>query len=150
MRVLFSFTTQLILYISLTGDTGMQVTAFAKSFQELQENMRIFSLSLRSLFSDQNVGWGSEYQSFRQLRDTVRKDACWYTKGVLPLSVTAVNNIVDYFNDYVALDQATWENSLADIVTKVTSYESVCHEVKRLHEPLQTSLKKKQDSARVI
>jgi len=130
--------------------TEMQVKNFEENFKDLPTNMRILSLSLRSLYTTNHVGSGEEFNRFRELRDGVRRDAAWYTKGILPLALTAVRHLDDYFEYYVALDQDEWEECLDDILIDVTSYKNVCKEVVKLHEPIQQSLKKKESRAKVL
>merc|ERR1712002_1271450 len=99
----------------------MQVKSFTDKFKDLPTNMRILSLSLRALYTTNHVGSSYEYTKFRGLRDAVRRDAAWYTKGILPLAMTAVRHLDDYFDYYAALEYDEWEECLEDILVDVTS-----------------------------
>ena len=80
------------------SDTEKQAENSVKDLREqlqsMPVDMRIFSLCMRSLYSDQAVGTNSEgARKFRELRDKTRNDAMVYLKGVLPLSTKLVSSI---------------------------------------------------------
>ena len=80
------------------SDTEKQAENSVKDLREqlqsMPVDMRIFSLCMRSLYSDQAVGTNSEgARNFRKLQDKTRNDAMVYLKGVLPLSTKLVSSI---------------------------------------------------------
>jgi len=75
----------------------------ASNLIEIPDNMRQFSLCMRSLFAEYAVGTSSDTaQRFRKLRDDARKDAVVYVKGVLPIvkeCVSGIKGFFEYYND---------------------------------------------------
>lgn len=137
------------------GDIEKQAENSVKDLREqlqsMPVDMRIFSLCMRSLYSDQAVGTDSEgARKFRELRDNTRNDAMVYLKGVLPLSTKLVSSIRDYFEYYEALEYEEWREMLSDILEETIGYREMCQALLKMHEDILVPLKEREDQARLI
>ena len=137
------------------GDIEKQTENSVKDLREQLQNMpvdmRIFSLCMRSLYSDQALGTSSKGASkFRELRDNTRNDAMVYLKGVLPLSTKLVSSISEYFEYYEALEYEEWRGMLSGILEETTGHRELCQTLLKMHEDILVPLKERQDQALVI
>ena len=137
------------------GDIEKQAKNSVKDLREqlqsMPVDMRIFSLCMRSLYSDQAVGTNSEgARKFRELRDKTRNDAMVYLKGVLPLSTKLVSSVSEYFEYYEALEYEEWHEMLSDILKETVGYREMCQALLKMHEDILVPLKEREDQARVI
>lgn len=137
------------------GDIEKQAKNSVKDLREqlqsMPVDMRIFSLCMRSLYSDQAVGTNSEgARKFRELRDNTRNDAMVYLKGVLPLSTKLVSSISEYFEYYEALEYEEWREMLSDILEETVGYREMCQALLKMHEDILVPLKEREDQARLI
>ena len=131
--------------------TKNSVKGLREQLQNMPVNMRIFSLCMRSLYSDQALGTSSKGASkFRELRDNTRNDAMVYLKGVLPLSTKLVSSISEYFEYYEALEYEEWRGMLSDILEETTGHRELCQTLLKMHEDILVPLKERQDQALVI
>ena len=129
------------------GDIEKQAENSVKDLREQLQNMpvdmRIFSLCMRSLYSDQALGTNSEgARKFRELRDKTRNDAMVYLKGVLPLSTKLVSSISEYFEHYEALEYEEWREMLSDILEETIGYRKMCQALLKMHEDILYHLKR--------
>ena len=86
----------------------------------LPVHMRLFSLSMRSMFTDKAVGSSSSTAGrFRELRDRTRNDAVAYLQGVLPVVKGCVADIIEYFEYYEFLSMDEWWKNIHDIIDDV-------------------------------
>ena len=137
------------------SDTEKQAENSVKDLREqlqsMPVDMRIFSLCMRSLYSDQALGTNSKgARKFRELRDKTRNDAMVYLKGVLPLSTKLVSSISEYFEYYEALEYEEWREMLSDILEETIGYREMCQALLKMHEDILVPLKEREDQARVI
>ena len=117
----------------------------------LPANMRIFSLCMRSLFTDKAIGGQSQTANkFRQLRDNTRKDAVIFLNHVLPVVTRCVADIGDFFEYYQALAMDEWWESIDDIVEVAKSNEEACNVLIEILQDLIFPLKKRQNEASVL
>ena len=131
--------------------TKNSVKGLREQLQNMPVNMRIFSLCMRSLYSDQALGTSSKgARKFRKLRDNTRNDAMVYLKGVLPLSTKLVSSISEYFEYYEALEYEEWRGMLSDILEETTGHRELCQTLLQMHEDILVPLKERQDQALVI
>ena len=115
------------------------------------ETMRIFSLSMRSLFTDNAVGTSSSTaQKFRRLRDDTRNDAVVYVRGVLPVVMQCVSDIKSYFEYYEGLTMDEWWQSIDYIIEEAKTHKEACDALVEIHEGIITELKKREDCAATL
>jgi hypothetical protein len=134
-----------------TGDDASvkELTELRLRLGKMPQQMRAFSRGLRSLYAENAVSGGQSMDCFRNVRDSVRRDAAVYVSKVLPFASTVVLNLSSYFDTYQALDFEDWQEFVDDIVKDLESYENACQLLIQMHESLMTSLKKRQDEASV-
>ena len=137
------------------GDIGEKVENELKeldaSMKKMPKAMRIFSLTMRSLYADKAVGTNDELaKRFRTLRDETRNDAMVYIKGILPLSTKFVSCISEYFEYYEVLNFEEWCDMIADILEETTGYRQLCEALVKMHEDIMVPLKKRRDSAKTM
>ena len=114
-------------------------------------DMRLFSLTLRSLYVENAVGTKEETaKEFRKLRDDTRNDAMVYLKCILPVSTKFVSAIKEYFEYYDALNYKEWSEMLPDILKETTGYKELCQTVLQMHEDILVPLKKRKDEALLL
>ncbi|XP_078344248.1 uncharacterized protein LOC144629876 [Oculina patagonica] len=119
--------------------------------QDMPTNMRLFSLSMRSLYVQSAVGTNTATaQKFRKLRDDTRNNAMAYLKCILPLSTNFIASISNYFEFYEALEFEEWNQMLSDILEETVVYRQLTEVLVSLHEHILVPLKKRQDEAENI
>ena len=135
----------------ITKKTADDVKKLGEKLKEMPIDMRIFSLTLRSLYAEKAVGTQHELaQKFRKLRDRTRDDAMVYLKGILPTSAKFVASISEYFEYYEALKYEQWVDMIEDILQGATGYRELCEVVLKLHEDILVPLKKRQNEAYIL
>lgn len=131
--------------------TEYEVKELGKSIKDMSVDMRMFSLTMRSLYAEKAVGTNDELaRRFRKLRDETRNDAMVYLKGILPISTKFVSSISEYFEYYEALDFEEWCEMIADILEETTGYRQLCEALVKMHEDIMVTLKKRKDSAMIM
>lgn len=131
--------------------TQTQVDDLKTTFKKIPENMRFFSLSMRSLYTDKAVGGSDEAsRKFRKLRDDTRKDADVYLKCILPATTKYVSSLKEYFEYYIALSYEEWCEMLPDILEDTKTNRHVAQVVLLMHEGLMVPLKMRQDEAKIL
>lgn len=131
--------------------TYTDVVELREQLREMSVDMRLFSLSLRSLYAESAVGSSSELAiKFNKLRDDTRNDAMTYLQVILPLSTKFVASISEYFEYYDALSYEDWCDMLPDILQETISYRELCETLVKMHEDVLVTLKKRKDEAVVI
>ena len=128
-----------------------EVKGLDASIREMPKAMRMFSLTMRSLYADKAVGTNNKLaKRFRNLRDETRNDAMVYLKGILPISTKFVSCISEYFEYYEALDFEEWCDMISDILEETTGYRQLCEALLQMHEDIMVPLKKRRDSANIM
>lgn len=128
-----------------------QVLDLKARMQDMPNDMRLFSLAIRSLYAQSAVGSNSRTaRKFRKLRDDTRNDAIVYLKGVLPLSTNFVASISEYFEYYDGLEFEEWSEMLSDILQATVGYRQMAEALVKMHEDILTPLKKRQDDADIV
>jgi len=113
--------------------------------------MRIFLLSMRSLFTENAVGTSSSTaQKFQKLRDDTRNNAVVYVKGVLPVVKQCVSDIKSYFEYYEELTMDQWWQSIDYIIEAAKANEQACDALVEIHQGIITELKKRRDGATTL
>ena len=131
--------------------TQNDVADLRQQLKSMSTDMRMFSLSMRSLYAEKAVGTDTgPARRFRKLRDDTRNDAMVYLKGVLPLSTKFVASISEYFEYYEALDYKEWCEMLSDILEETVGYRELCETLVKMHEDILVPLKKRKDQALII
>ena len=131
--------------------TEYEVKELGENIRDMSVDMRIFSLTMRSLYAEKAVGTNDELaRRFRILRDETRNDAMVYLKGILPISTKFVSCISEYFEYYEALDFEEWCDMIADILEETTGYRQLCEALVKMHEDIMVTLKKRKDSAKMM
>ena len=131
--------------------TEISVEDLREQLKSMPVDMRIFSICMRSLYSDRAVGTSFEgARKFRELRDKTRNDAVVYLKGVLPLSTKVVSSISEYFEYYEALEYEEWREMLSEILEETVGYKEMCQALLQMLEDILVPLKEREDQARVI
>ena len=129
----------------------MHLERVSCELSEIPRQMRLFSLSIRSLFSSYSVGGSSrKARKFRMLRNETRNDAVLYVKCVLPLVKRCVLDLKEYFGYFQALTLDEWWENIDDIVKEVNDHTEFCKLLIAIHEEIITELKKRQDKASVL
>ncbi|CAH3160040.1 unnamed protein product, partial [Porites lobata] len=127
------------------------VVTLRKDLKDMSKNLRLFSLSMRSLYTENFVRMKAETgQKFKKLRDDTRNDAMVYLKGILPLSRTFAKSMSDYFKYYETLDFQKWCELLSSIREKTVGNKKLCEMILKLHEDILVPLKKRQDQAELV
>ena len=120
----------------------------------MPRNLRFFCKSLRSLYAENDVGTSTDVsRKFRKLRDNTRQDAILYLKCHLPISTATkfVSSIKEYFEYYDwVLAYEEWCEMLPDIRAETRTYKEIAQTLLEMHEELMTSLKKREDEAKMI
>ena len=131
--------------------TRAEVKSLEDQLRDMPVDMRLFSLTLRSLYAEMSVGESDETAiKFRRLRDDTRNDAMVYLKGILPLSTKFVTCISDYFEYYEALQYDEWCAMLPDILKDTVGYKELCNTILKMHEDILVPLKRRQDEAKIL
>ena len=135
----------------VTRHTERDVKTLDESLKDMAVDMRIFSLTLRSLYVQYAVGTNEQpAREFRKLRDDTRNDAMVYLKCILPVSTKFVSSISEYFEYYDALNYEEWCEMLPDILKETTGYKELCQTVLQMHEDILVPLKKRKDQALLL
>lgn len=131
--------------------TEYKAKELGENIKEMSVDMRIFSLTMRSLYAEKAVGTNDELATrFRKLRDETRNDAMVYLKGILPICTKVVSSISEYFEYYEALDFEEWCDMIADILEETIGYRQLCEALVKMHEDIMVTLKKRKDSAMIM
>lgn len=131
--------------------TQNDVVDLRENLKSMSVDMRMFSLSMRSLYIEKAVGTDTDAaKKFRKLRDDTRNDAMVYLKGVLPLSTKFVASISEYFEYYEALTFDEWRDMLSDILEETVGYRELCETLVKMHEDILVPLKKRKDEAVLV
>ena len=135
----------------VTRNTEREVKTLDENLKDMAVDMRIFSLTLRSLYVQNAVGTNEQHaKEFRRLRDDTRNDAMVYLKCILPVSTKFVSSISEYFEYYDALNYEEWCEMLPDILQETTGYKELCGTVLQMHEEILVPLKKRKDQALLL
>ena len=127
------------------------VDTLKADLKNMPVDMRLFTLSMRSLYSTDAVGGQSEAaQKFRKLRDDTRHDGVIYLRCLLPLTMKYVGLLKDYFDYYASLGFDDWKKYLSDVVAHVKASQQVAQFLLENHKTMMTSLKKREDEAKII
>ena len=131
--------------------TRSQVKELGGQLKEMSTDMRIFSLTMRSLYAEKAVGTDHELaRRFRKLRDKTRDDAMVYLKGILPTSTKFVASISEYFEYYEALEYDEWVDMIKDILEETVGYRGLCEALLKMHEDILVPLKQRKDEANIM
>ena len=137
--------------VDIEKKTTAQVKELGGQLKEMSFNMRMFSLTMRSLYAEKAVGTNDELaRQFRELRDKTRDDAIVYLKGILPISTKFVSSISEYFEYYEALKYEEWVAMISDILEETIGYRGLCEAVLKMHEDILVPLKKRKDKASIM
>lgn len=121
-----------------------------RDLAEIPTRMRMFSLSMRSLYAENAVSSKSPVAAkLNKLRDDMKADALVYIKGLLPASTRLIECINDFFDNYVDYSYDEWLSRLPSILEDVTEYTECCKVVVTMHERVMASLKRREDEAKV-
>ena len=127
------------------------VVTLRKEMKDISKNLRLFSLSMKSLYTEKAVRINAgTTQKFKKLRDDTRNDAMVYLKGILPLSSTFATSVSDYFEYYETLDFQEWCELLSSILEKTVGNKELCETILKMHEDILVPLKKRQDQATLV
>jgi hypothetical protein len=114
-------------------------------------SMRIFSLSMRSLYCEDKVSASVENgKEFISLRDATRNDAVAYLRGVMPMNETCLVKLQEFFSYYEALKFDDWKECVPDILEEVESYREACQALAKVHDSFLVTLKKREDKAKEL
>ncbi|XP_074635761.1 uncharacterized protein LOC141894110 [Acropora palmata] len=131
--------------------TKREVKMLEDALKDMTVCMRIFSLTLRSLYVQHAVGTNEEpAREFRKLRDDTRNDAIVYHRYILPVSTKFVSSIREYFEYYDALNYEEWCEMLPDILQETKGYKELCDTVLQMHEDFLVPLKKRNDEVLLL
>ena len=131
--------------------TKDEVKNLGEQLKKMAFNMRVFSLTMRSLYVDSAVGTNDALANkFRKLRDDTKNDAMVYLKGILPVSTKFVSSISEYFEFYEVLNYEDWCDVLRDILEETTGYKQLCITLLKMHEEILVPLKKRQNEAQIL
>ena len=131
--------------------TKNQVDDLREGVKGMSVDMRMFSLTMRSLYADKAVGTDEEVaKQFRKLRDDTRNDAMVYIEGILPLTTEFITSISTYFEYYDAQTFDEWCENISMIRNQVTEYKKLCNTMLKMHEEILVPLKKRRDQAGIL
>ena len=131
--------------------TERDVKMLEDALKDMTVYMRIFSLTMRSLYVQHAVGTNEEpAREFRKLRDDTRNDAIVYHQYILPVSTKFVSSIREYFEYYDALNYEEWCEMLPDILQETKGYKELCDTVLQMHEDFLVPLKKRNDEVLLL
>ncbi len=127
------------------------VSSLEDSLKDMPKYLRLFSLSMRALYSDQNVCTSTEAaRKFTELRDNTRDDAKLYVKVILPLTTNSLSSIEEFFAFYEALSYEEWCEIFPDILENVKTHKEFAEMLRDTYENMILSLKKRQEEAKMI
>ena len=119
--------------------------------EDTPKNIRLFSLSLRSLYAEKAVGTSSNAAvKFRKLRDDTRNHAVAYVQSVLPIVKKCISDIKGYFEYYQDLTIDVWEECLTYLIKETKAHKEACKVLIEIHQNMITDLKKRQDEAAIL
>ena len=128
--------------------TKREVKTVEGTLKDMTVDMRIFSLTLRSLYVQNAVGTNEEpAKEFRRLRDDTRNDAMVYLRCILPVCTKGVSCISEYIEYYDALDDEKWCEMLPGTLQEITGYKELCSTVLQMLEDILIPLKERKDEA---
>ena len=131
--------------------TEREVKTLEENIKDMAVDMRLFSLTLRSLYVQNAVGSNEQpARKFRKLRDDTRNDAMVYLNCILPVSTKFISSISEYFEYYDALNYEEWCEMLPDILQETMGYKELCGTVLQMHEDMLVPLKKRKDEALLL
>jgi len=117
----------------------------------IPDNMRQFSLCMRSLFAEYAVGTSSDTaRRFRELRDDARNNAVVYVKGVLPIIKECVSDIKSFFEYYNDLTIDEWWEGLEEIVEETKAQKEAFSALIAIHDDITATMNKQQDEAKSL
>lgn len=127
-----------------------ELSTVASSIGEFAENMRLFSLNMRALYTTEAVGGFSDAaKKLREVRDATRNDAQVYLKGILPVCHNFVSSIKNLFEFYYILNYDEWDENLEDILEEAEQNEELSSYILKIHETFLTTMKQRQDEANI-
>ena len=131
--------------------TEREVKTLEENLKDMAVNIRLFSLTLRSLYVQNAVDTNEEpAKEFRRLRDDTRNEAMVYLKSILPISTKFVSSIREYFEYYDALNYEEWCEMLPDILQATAGYKELCSTVLQIHQDIMVPLRKRGDEALLL
>ena len=135
---------------SVSKSVEENLSTVATSIGEFAENMRLFSLHMRALYTTEAVGGSSDAaKKLRKVRDATRNDAQVYLKGILPVCHTFVSSIKNLFEFYQFLNYDEWDENLEDILEEAEQNEELSSYILKIHESFLTTMKERQDEANI-
>ncbi len=124
-------------------------SSLGDSLNEMPEFLRLFSLPMRGLYYDQNVGKSTDSaRKFAELRDNTRDDAKLYV--ILPLTTKLVSSIKEFFEFYEALSYEDWCEMLPDILEDVKTHKEFAETLRDTYKKVMVPLKKREDEAKMV
>lgn len=131
--------------------TKKEVDELRQEVKGMSVDMRMFSLSMRSLYAEKAVGTDEEVaKEFRKLRDDTRNDAMVYIKGILPITTEFITSISAFFDYFDALAFDEWCESISTIHKEAAEYKKLCKTLLKLHQDILVPLKKRRDQAGIL
>ena len=129
-------------------EAQQQIDDLIFKLNDVPQNMRAFSQSMRSLYAESAVGTSADAaKRFRSLRDDIRKNADAYVKEVLPVVKQCVSNIKSLFEYYQDLSMDEWSENIDHIIEETNAHRNACNSLITVHEEITDSLKKRQTDA---
>ena len=114
-------------------------------------DMRIFSLTMRSLYAEKAVGTNGELaKRLWKICDKTRDDALVYLRGILAISAVFVASISEYLEYYEALEYEEWVDMISDILEETVGYRGLCEAVLKMHEDIIVPSKRRKDEANLM
>ena len=131
--------------------TTAQVKEFGGQLKEMPTDMRIFSLTMRSLYAEKAVGTNGELaKRLWEMCDKTRDDALVYLRGILAISAVFVASISEYLEYYEALEYEEWVDMISDILEETVGYRGLCEAVLKMHEDIMVPSKRRKDEANLM
>ena len=131
--------------------TKHQVDELREGVKNMSVDMRMFSLTMRSLYAEKAVGTNENAaKKFRKLRNDTRNDAMVYIKGILPLTTEFISSISSYFEFFEALTFDEWCENISMIRKQVSEYKKLSNTLLKMHKELLAPLKKRRDQASLL
>ena len=131
--------------------TKHQVDELREGVKNMSVDMRLFSLTMRSLYAEKAVGTNENVaKKFRKLRDDTRNDAMVYIRGILPLTTEFISSISSYFEYFEALTFVEWCENISMIRKQVSDYKKLSNTMLKMHKEILVPLKKRRDQASLL
>jgi len=131
-----------------TNEVQQQVDDLIFKLEDVPQNMKAFSLSMRSLYAESAVGTTADTaKRFRALRDDIRNNAAAYVQGVLPGVKQCVSDIKNYFEHYQDLSMDEWSDSIDPIIQEIEAHQEEHDSLIRIHKEITDNLKKRESDA---